>query len=181
VGILTGKALERQAAGPGTEDGAMDEFVSNYTNRLDAKGRVSIPAPFRSVLVRDGFDGLYCCPTLDRQAVDAGGNRLRNQIRESLAGFEAFSEDHEYLSTTLIGESEILKIDQDGRVVLSDAIKEHAGIADRVSFVGQGYKFQIWEPERFATYREEAKNRVRSLRKSLGSSQRAAASDGAEE
>ena len=55
----------------------MDEFVSTYTNRLDAKGRVSIPAPFRAVLAVDGFDGLYCCPTLDRQAVDAGGNRFR--------------------------------------------------------------------------------------------------------
>ena len=127
----------------------MDEFVSTYTNRLDAKGRVSIPAPFRAVLARDGFEGLYCCPTLDRQAVDAGGNRLREQIRASLLLFEAFSEDHEYLSTTLIGESELLKIDQDGRVVLSDAIKAHAGIDDEVTFVGQGYKFQIWEPESF--------------------------------
>jgi MraZ protein len=152
----------------------MDEFVSTYTNRLDAKGRVSIPAPFRAVLVRDGFEGLYCCPTLDRKAVDAGGNRLRDQIRESLGLFEAFSEDHEYLSTTLIGESEILKIDQDGRVIFSDAIKDHAGIADRVTFVGQGYKFQIWEPDRFAAYREEAKARVRDLRKRLGPGHRAA-------
>jgi MraZ protein len=152
----------------------MDEFVSTYTNRLDAKGRVSIPAPFRAVLVRDGFEGLYCCPTLDRKAVDAGGNRLRDQIRESLGLFEACSEDHEYLSTTLIGESEILKIDQDGRVIFSDAIKDHAGIADRVTFVGQGYKFQIWEPDRFAAYREEAKARVRDLRKRLGPGHRAA-------
>jgi MraZ protein len=151
----------------------MDEFVSTYTNRLDAKGRVSIPASFRAVLVRDGFEGLYCCPTLDRQAIDAGGNRLRDQIRDSLTLFEAFSEDHEYLSTTLIGESEILKIDQDGRVVLSDAIKDHAGIVDRVTFVGQGYKFQLWEPDRFVAYREEAKNRVRELRKSLGPGHRA--------
>jgi MraZ protein len=126
------------------------------------------------VLVRDGFEGLYCCPTLDRKAVDAGGNRLRDQIRESLGLFEAFSEDHEYLSTTLIGESEILKIDQDGRVIFSDAIKDHAGIADRVTFVGQGYKFQIWEPDRFAAYREEAKARVRDLRKRLGPGHRAA-------
>src|SRR5690606_31852339 len=133
-----------------------------------------IPASFRAVLVRDGFEGLYCCPTLDRQAVDAGGNRLRDQIRESLGLFEAFSEDHEYLSTTLIGESEILKLDQDGRVILSDGIKAHAGIGDRVTFVGQGYKFQLWEPERFAAYREEAKNRVRELRKRLGSGHRAA-------
>jgi MraZ protein len=139
----------------------MDEFVSTFTNRLDAKGRVSIPASFRLVLARDGFEGLYCCPTLDRKAVDAGGNSFRDTIRSSLAQFEPFSEEHEQLSTTLIGESEILKIDQDGRTVLSQSIMEHAGVADRVTFVGQGFKFQIWEPERFA-------ERVRALRSQLG-------------
>ena len=154
-------------------EGAMDEFVSTFTNRLDAKGRVSIPASFRAVLSVDGFDGLYCCPTLDLKAVDAGGNRLRERIRASLALFEPFSEDHEYLSTTLIGESEILKIDQDGRVILSEAIKARAGVAERVTFVGQGYKFQIWEPDRFTAYREEAKNRLRDIRKRLGPGHRA--------
>jgi MraZ protein len=152
----------------------MDEFVSTFINRLDAKGRVSIPAPFRAVLAVDGFDGLYCCPTLDQQAIDAGGTRLRQVIGASIANFEPFSEDHELLSTTLIGDSEILRIDQDGRVVLSETIKAHAGIGDRVTFVGQGYKFQIWEPERFAAYREEAKNRLRDLRKRLAPSHRAA-------
>jgi MraZ protein len=151
----------------------MDDFVSTFTNRLDAKGRVSIPAPYRSVLAVDGFDGLYCCPTLDRQAIDAGGNRFRATITAMLSGFEPFSEDHELLSTTLIGESEILKIDQDGRVVLSEALKAHAGIGDRVTFVGQGYKFQLWEPDRFIAYREEAKNRLRDLRKRLVPSHRA--------
>ncbi|WP_421722834.1 division/cell wall cluster transcriptional repressor MraZ [Bauldia sp.] len=151
----------------------MDEFVSTFTNKLDAKGRVSIPASYRSVLAVDGFDGLYCCPTLDRQAVDAGGNKFREFIRASLANFEPFSEDHELLSTTLIGESEILKYDREGRMVLPDTIRDHAGIGDRITFVGQGYKFQIWEPERFAAYREEAKNRLRDLRKTLGSTHRA--------
>ena len=146
----------------------MDEFVSTFTNKLDAKGRVSIPASFRSVLVRDGFEGLYCCPTLDRRAVDAGGNRFRDTIRQSLLQFEPFSEEHEYLSTTLIGESEVLSIDQDGRTVLPASIMAHAGLTDRVTFVGQGFKFQIWEPERFETYREEAKGRVRELRQRLG-------------
>jgi len=145
----------------------MDEFVSTYTNRVDAKGRVSIPAQFRAVMAVDGFDGLYCCPTLDRQAVDAGGHRLRTRIGASLANFEPFSEDHEYLSTTLIGESEILKIDRDGRVILSEAIRQHAGIGESVTFVGQGYKFQIWEPARFSAYREEAKARLRDIRKRL--------------
>jgi MraZ protein len=91
-----------------------------------------------------------------------------------LKNFEPFSEDHEYLSTTLIGESEILKIDGDGRVVLSDQIRAHAGIDEAVTFVGQGYKFQIWEPNRFAAYREEAKNRLRDVRKRLVPGHRAA-------
>src|SRR5260221_5506367 len=133
---------------------AMDEFLSTFTNRLDAKGRVSIPASFRAVLARDGFDGLYCCPTLDAQAVDAGGNRLREMIHANLGRYEPFSADHEDLSTALIGESEILRIDQEGRVILSEAIKAHAGIAAEVTFVGQGYKFQLWEPQRFGAYRE---------------------------
>jgi len=151
----------------------MDEFVSTYTNKIDAKGRVSIPAQFRAVLAVDGFDGIYCCPTLDRQAVDVGGNRFRETIRASLANFEPFSEDHEFLSTTLIGESEILKVDSEGRVVLTDTIRGHAGLGDRVTFVGQGYKFQLWEPERFVQYREEAKNRLRHLRRDIGGTGRA--------
>jgi len=54
----------------------MDRFVSHTTLRLDSKGRVSIPAPFRAVLSRDGFDGVYCYPALDRPAIDADGNAL---------------------------------------------------------------------------------------------------------
>jgi MraZ protein len=151
----------------------MDAFISTFTNRLDAKGRVSIPASFRAVLAVDGFDGLYCCPALDMQAVDAGGNGFREHIRGLLAGFEPLSEEYELLSTSLIGESEVLRIDQDGRVVLSDSIKEYAGIADKVTFVGQEWKFQIWEPDRFIAYREEAKNRSRDIRKRLVSGHRA--------
>jgi MraZ protein len=58
-------------------------------------------------------------------------------------------------------------------VILTEALKQHAGIADQVTFVGQGYKFQIWEPGRFAAYRDEAKARVRDIRKNLASSHRA--------
>ena len=65
----------------------MDRFVSNTTLRLDSKGRVSIPASFRSVLGRDGFDGLYCYPALDRPAIDAGGNALMAEIEALIARY----------------------------------------------------------------------------------------------
>jgi len=153
----------------------MDRFVSNFTLRLDAKGRVSIPASFRAVLARDGFDGLYVYPTLDRPALDAGGNALLGEIEQLIKTFPPFSEQREDLSAALYGTSETVKIDGEGRVILSDGLKAHAGIADAVAFVGLGHKFQIWEPERFRAQLAEATGKVRALKKQLGS--RTAADD----
>jgi MraZ protein len=147
----------------------MDRFVSNYTLRLDAKGRVSIPASYRAVLARDGFEGLYCYPALDRPALDAGGNALLQEIEELIERYSPFSDEREDFSTALYGTSETLKIDGQGRVILSDPLKTHAGIGEAVSFVGLGHKFQIWEPERFRAQLAEATGKVRALKKQLGS------------
>lgn len=147
--------------------GLMGDFVSKYVNRLDSKGRVSIPAPFRQILAQEGQESLFCSPCLDMDAVDAGGLGLRSEIDGYLDAFEVFSEEREILSTALLGESEALKIDKDGRVVLSEAIKAHAGISDQVVFVGTGFKFQIWSPERYEVYQSEAKKRALELRRSM--------------
>jgi MraZ protein len=148
---------------------AVDRFVGNYTMRLDAKGRISIPAPFRALLMRDGFEGLYCYPTLDRAAVDAGGNGLLGEIEQLIARFPPYSEEREELLVALYGTSETLKIDGEGRVVLTDGLKSHAGITEAAVFVGLGQKFQVWEPERFRAHLAKATATVRALTASLGS------------
>jgi MraZ protein len=159
----------------------MDRFVSNYTSRIDAKGRVSIPAPFRAALGRDGYEGLYCYPALDRPAVDAGGNGLLAEIDALIAGFSPYSEEREEFSAALYATSEILKIDGEGRVVLSEPLKSHAHIADAVTFAGVGQKFRIWEPERFRAELAEATEKVRALRQRLGSQKAADGPHGARE
>ena len=153
----------------------MDRFVSNYSLRLDAKGRVSIPASFRSVLARDGFEGLYCYPTLDRPALDAGGNAMLAEIETLIEQFSPYSDEREQFSTALFGTSEVLKIDGEGRVVLTEPLKNHAGIKDEVTFAGLGHKFQIWEPGRFRAELAEATEKVRAVKRRLGS--RVAAQD----
>jgi MraZ protein len=147
----------------------MGRFVSNVTLRLDSKGRVSIPASFRSVLTRDGFDGLYCYPALDRPAIDAGGNALMAEIEAVIARYAPFSEEREQFAVALYGTSETLKIDGEGRVSLSEALKRHAGITEAVAFVGLGHKFQIWEPGRFQSELAEATQKVRALKAELSS------------
>jgi MraZ protein len=145
----------------------VDGYVSHYTNRLDAKGRVSIPAPFRAVLARDGFDGLYVHPSIDQEALDCGGHALLREIDGLLSGLSPYSEERDLFSTALIGTSEILKVDPEGRAILTESLKAYAAIAGEVTFVGHGHKFQIWEPGRFRAHLEEARNRVRDLRRQL--------------
>jgi len=159
----------------------MDRFVSHYLLRLDAKGRVSVPAAFRAVLARDGFDGLYCYPALDRPALDAGGNVLLSEIETLIAGFSPYSDQREQFSLSLYGTSETLKIDSEGRVVLTDALKAHAGITDAVTFVGLGHKFRIWEPGRFRAALTEATDKVRAFKAELGTRTAAAKPLGARE
>jgi MraZ protein len=159
----------------------MDRFVSHYELRLDAKGRVSVPAAFRAVLARDGFDGLYCYPAVDRPALDAGGNALLAEIETLNAGFLPYSDQREQFSLALYGTSETLKIDGEGRVVLTDALKAHAGITEAVTFVGLGHKFRIWEPGRFRAELAEATEKVRAFKQELGTRMAAATPPGARE
>jgi MraZ protein len=146
----------------------MDRFVSNFTHRLDSKGRVSIPATFRAVLARDGFEGLYVHPALDAPALDAGGNMLLAGIDAFLSTLPPYSDERDHLSTALFGTSEILKVDPEGRVILTESVKAHAGVGEAVTFVGLGTKFQIWEPDRFRAHLEEARAKVRDLKRSFG-------------
>jgi MraZ protein len=155
----------------------MDRFVSNFTNRLDAKGRVSIPASFRAVLARDGYEGLWLTPSLDNEALDAGGHALLGEIDRLLGGFAPHSEEADALSMALLGTSETLKTDAEGRIVLTESLKFYAGITSEVTFVGQGHKFQIWEPERFRAHLEDARAKARELRRRIGATRMGGATE----
>jgi MraZ protein len=156
----------------------MDRFVSTFTNKIDAKGRVSIPAPFRAVLERDGYTGgtagaaptggIYCYPSLDSAALDAGGERLARKIDALLANLADYSDERDELSVALYGDVQVLHVDADGRIVLPESLRAHAGLAGQVTFVGLGDKFQIWEPAAFEARRAAAREKVQEHRKLFG-------------
>ena len=147
----------------------MDRFVSTFTNKVDAKGRVSIPASFRAVLERDGYaGGIYCYPSLDAPALDAGGERLARKIDGLLSGLPDYSDERDELSVALYGDVQILSIDGDGRIVVPQALRAHAGLDSQVTFVGLGDKFQIWAPGAFEERRERAREKAQEHRKLFG-------------
>jgi MraZ protein len=146
----------------------VDRFLSHFTNRFDAKGRISIPAPFRQALAKDGFDGVYAYPSLDQPALDCGGLKLLAEIDSLLATLPPFSPERDAFATALLGTSTVLRMDSEGRVLIEERLKADLGLADEAVFVGQGHKFQIWEPSRFAAHLESARGRLRRLRAGQG-------------
>lgn len=131
------------------------------------------------MLARDGHEGLFIYRALDQPALDCGGHGLLKQIDGLLARFDPYSEAYDSFATALLGESEILRMDPEGRILLTDRLKSHAGITESVVFVGKQAKFQIWEPERFRAHSEEAKSRLRAFRKTLDPTAAAVMSEGA--
>lgn len=142
-------------------------FLSTIASRLDGKGRVSIPAPFRAVLEADRYPGLFVHQALEVPALEAGGNRLLTEIDGLIGRYPAYSEARDLIATALLGGAETLKADPEGRVMLPERFKAYAGITADVVFVGLGDKFRIWEPNRFSAHLAEAKASLRALRTNL--------------
>ena len=147
----------------------MERFVSTYAMRLDSKGRMSIPASFRALIARDGLEHVYCHPALDLPALQAGGARLMAGIDSLIERYPPYSEAREELAAALYGSIETLRLDPEGRVVLSEGLKTHAQIKDEAVLVGLGDGFRIWEPSRFRAHLAEATAKVRALKRQIGS------------
>ncbi|TWH01030.1 MraZ protein [Mesorhizobium sp. J18] len=142
----------------------MDRFLSNAVNRIDSKGRVSVPAYFRTVLSKKGFSELYGLRALDVPAMDVGGPDLLDRYEQRIAAEDPFLQTADDMSFFVHGDGTFLKLDQDGRITVTDFIREHTGITSEVAFVGRGHFFQIWEPERLRAYGAEVRARLSKLR-----------------
>lgn len=138
-------------------------FVGTVDNKLDRKGRVSVPAAYRTRLTTEGFPGFFAYPSprLDSGAIEACGMRFMEILGESIGQLEYLSEEQDELTALLFAKSHQLEWDAEGRVTLPEALIAHAGITDRVAFVGRGKTFQLWQPEKFAVYSTEVESRSR--------------------
>jgi MraZ protein len=146
----------------------MDRFLSNAVNRIDAKGRVSVPAHFRSVVQKRGYSELYALRALDIPALDVGGLDLLDRYEQRIAQEDPFLQTADDMSFFCHGDGMFLKLDQDGRITVSDFMREHTGISSEVVFVGRGNFFQMWEPERLRAYGVEVRARLLKLRQGAG-------------
>ena len=135
----------------------MNRFLSNATNRIDAKGRVSVPSAFRSVLAQRNVQELYCFQDFVFPAISIGGPDLLERFERQIAAEDPFSPDANEMSLLIHGGGVFMKLDAEGRLMVTDFIRDFTGISDEVTFVGRADHFQLWQPQAFAAAQAQAR------------------------
>ena len=128
-------------------------FLSTYVNRLDKKGRVSVPASFRSYLSNLGYNGVICYPSFNNQSIEVWPQDRIEKISNSIESLNPFEEKRDFFATSILSESVNLQFDSEGRILLTPKLLKHAKIKSSMVFVGQGKTFQIWEPKAFEKFK----------------------------
>jgi len=142
-------------------------FLSTYENKLDKKGRVSVPASFRSHLSNLGYNGVICYPSFNNQCIEAWPQDRIEKISNAIDSLNPFEEKKDYFATSILSESTNLQFDSEGRILLTSKLLKHAKIKNSMLFVGQGKTFQIWEPATFEKFRVTARRKSNTNRASL--------------
>ncbi len=133
-----------------------------HVNRIDKKGRLSVPKPFRDVFEAQGFRGVYAFPSFKFPAIEVCGLALMKRLESSLDHLALFSDDRDDLAAVILNNAEALPFDPEGRIMLPDEFRAHAKIDGAALFVGGGRRCQIWEPSAFAERNRAAFDRARA-------------------
>ena len=142
-------------------------FVGRHINRIDKKGRVSVPRPFRAAMESVESHLLYLYPLFKASAVEACDQVFMSRLSASLDELDMFSDDQDDLAAIILESAHALNFDTEGRIQLPAEIIQHAGISTEALFVGRGARFQIWSPKIYESNRSQAFERVKARNPTL--------------
>ena len=142
-------------------------FLSTHENKMDKKGRVSVPANFRSHLNSVGYNGFIAYPSFNHPALEACSQDRIEKLSNTIDSLNPFEEKRDFFATSILSESEILQFDTEGRVSLSNKLLKHANIKNSILFVGLGKTFQIWDPKNFEKFKTFARKKAFQNRSNL--------------
>ena len=132
-------------------------FLSTFTNKIDSKGRVSVPAQFRTSLVNQDFSGIIVYESFINDCIEGCDITRIKRLSDSIDNLDPFSEERDAFATTILGSAIQLAMDSDGRVILPENLLKKTKIREKALFVGKGATFEIWQPEKFTDYLAKAK------------------------
>ena len=138
-------------------------FLSKFDNKVDKKGRVSVPKPFRDHFAREGFSGVYVYPSIRFAAIEACGESYFRQLTQRLDdSLEMFSPEQDDLLIAILDNAHAAPFDPEGRIVIPAELLEMAAISTEARFVGRAHFFQIWQPQAHEEHRKRGLEQARA-------------------
>ena len=107
-------------------------FLSTFVNKVDRKGRVSVPATFRAALAGQSFLGIVAYRSFKLPCVEGSGIDRMEEMSGRIDQMAQFSEPYDNLAV-VFSDAQQLPFDGEGRIMLPQALAEHAGIADHAA------------------------------------------------
>ncbi len=145
----------------------MTLFLGTIENKIDAKGRVSVPADFRMAIKNDNFQGVILYHSFTNKCIEGCTMTRMEQLSDATDNLDLFSEENENLNSLIFSDARQLSFDVTGRIVIPSDLLEFAGIKNNALFVGRGKTFQIWNVEEFKKYQLKARQKAFETRPSL--------------
>ncbi len=135
----------------------MAQFLSTVTNKVDKKGRVSVPAIFRSALAGEAFNGVVLFPSFQVRAIEGAGMDQMERIGSAIDELPPFSESRANIANAVLAASHSLNFDSEGRILIPESLLVFSGVQDRATFAGLGRVFQIWSPEAYEEHQNQSR------------------------
>ncbi len=136
----------------------MRPFLSTYTNKVDAKGRISVPARFRQVVAEGEFPGVVIFPSFNAACLEGVTMARIEELSDLIdAEFEPFDDTYGAFAHSILADAYELTFDSEGRVLVPQELLDHGNVTSHATFVGLGKRFQIWEPQAYVRQREGAR------------------------
>ena len=139
-------------------------FTGSSTHKVDAKGRVSLPADFRKVLEGVGSTYVVVLPQMNHPDFHVVLSRTGyEKVVEQFEAMELSHADTEALALRIVTDARQIPVDDVGRMVLSKDLREQIGLEGEARFVGRGSSFQIWGPGKREAFESAVQDRSQEL------------------
>ena len=146
----------------------MELFVSTFTNKIDKKGRVSLPSLFRNALPKNYKNEIILLKSLKNKGIDGLSVTRVTEIANRINNLDFFSDEHDDFTTSIFSEMLPTNLDKEGRFLIPEKLKDFADIKSEVTFIGQGHSFQIVNPDIAFDLQNKSRARLNLNKKTLG-------------
>jgi MraZ protein len=129
----------------------VDMFKGIHNINLDGKGRLTIPTKYRNTITDQSNGSMVVTMDTEEKCLLLYPSTIWATIEKRINDLPSFSKNHRRIQRILIGHAEDLDIDSAGRILLSKPLRLAADMTKKITLIGQGQKFEIWNEDTWNT------------------------------